>query len=51
MRRIVMVAAAGFLLMALYSFAGTSDQLDGLTIQQKQEVVARQYEVVPVMGR
>ena len=28
-------------ILALYSFAGPSDQLDSLTVKQQQEVVAR----------
>ena len=41
MRRIVLVIAATFLFMALYSFAGSSDQVDSLTAKQRAEVVAR----------
>lgn len=41
MRRMILVIAVTFLFMALYSFAGTDDQVDSLTAKQRAEVVAR----------
>ena len=44
MRRMVLVIAAMFVVLALYSFSGTSDQLDPLTDDQRAEIMARQGE-------
>lgn len=51
MKRFIKVLAVSLLLLSLYNFAGTSDQVDWLTIEQQQQVMARQYEVVPRLGR
>jgi hypothetical protein len=39
--KIIMYLVITGCLVALYTFAGTSDQLDELTIRQQREVVAR----------
>lgn len=39
--KIVVGLIMGLCLLALYSFAGTSDRLDELTVQQQEQVVAR----------
>ncbi len=39
--KIVIALTIALLILTLYSFAQTSDQLDDLTLQQQREVVAR----------
>lgn len=46
--KIIIGLVVGLCLLALYSFAGKSDQLDGLTIRQQGQVVARWYEPLMV---
>lgn len=41
MRKLFIAIGVLMVVLALYSFAGTSDQLDDLTLKQQQKVVAR----------
>lgn len=41
MKELLLLAGGSLLVLALYSFAGTSDRLDELTAEQREEIVAR----------
>lgn len=41
MRKLFVAIGILMVVLALYNFAGTSDQLDNLTVTQQQKVVAR----------